>query len=79
MQSNTKANELSESQKTAALVSIIAPACESPEQWKMFIEYLSKNNRLPSFSEDDEFFLATVLNRLEVKARIVNGKLELEN
>ncbi len=79
MQFDTKANELSESQKTAALISIISPACETPEQWKMFIRYLSKNERLPFFSEEDEFFLQNVLDRLSIKARIVNGKLKLEN
>jgi hypothetical protein len=79
MRSSAKANELSESQKTAALISIVAPACESSEQWRLFIDYLSKNNRLPYFSADDEFFLSSVLNRLEIKASIVNGRLTVEN
>ena len=78
MQTSTRANELSESQKIAALISIVAPACKSPEQWRLFIEYLSKNDRLPSFSEEDEIFLATVLNRLSVKAKVVDGRLKLE-
>ena len=73
MQSSAKANELSESQKTAALISIIAPACQNPEQWKMFIAYLAKNNRFPYFSEGDEHFLMNVLSRLDIKLRIVEG------
>jgi len=79
MQSSEKSNDLSESQKTAALISIIAPACKEPEQWRMLIQYLAKNNRLPNFSKDDEFFLANILNRLSIKARIVEGRLKVEN
>ena len=78
MESSTKSNELSESQKTAALISILSPACTEPQQWKLFIEYLAKNNRLPNFTQEDEFFLANILNRLEVKARIVEGKLQVD-
>ena len=78
MQSSFKSNELSESQKTAALISIIAPACTEPHQWKLFIEYLAKNNRLPSFTDDDEHFLADILSRLEIKASIVKGKLHVD-
>ena len=77
MQAGKKANELSESQKTAALIAILTPACEGPEQWRLFIEYLSKNNRLPSFSEEDQGFLTSILGRLEVKADIVNGQLRV--
>jgi len=75
MQASRRSNELSENQKTAALISIISPACEEPEHWKMLIEYLAKNNKLPNFSEEDEFFLANVLNRLQVKAMVEKGKL----
>lgn len=78
MQSAARANELSESQKTAALIAILAPACQEPQQWKLFIEYLAKHNQLPNFSPDDEVFLANILNRLQVKARVVKGKLRLE-
>ncbi len=78
MQASAVANKLSEIQKTATLISIVAPACESPEQWKLFIEYLSKHDRLPSFTEDDEFFLAKVLARLSIKASIVNGRLRVD-
>ncbi|MBX2851653.1 MAG: hypothetical protein KTR15_07915 [Phycisphaeraceae bacterium] len=79
MQSSARANALSESQKTAALISILSPACEGAEEWKMFINYLSRNNRLPNFSEDDQEFLGRVLNRLEIKAEIVKGRLEAKN
>ena len=78
-QSSHKANELSESQKTAALISILAPACEDPEQWRLFINYLSKNNRLPSFSEEDAEFLNSILSRLQIKSAIVNGRLKAES
>lgn len=78
MKSSSKSNDLSENQKTAALISILAPACKEPQQWKLFIEYLAKNNRLPSFTEDDEYFLSNILNRLEIKAQIVKGKLRVD-
>ncbi|MEM6820422.1 MAG: hypothetical protein AAF558_00575 [Verrucomicrobiota bacterium] len=78
MQSSKKSNDLSESQKTAALISILAPACKSPEEWKLFINYLSKNNRLPNFSNEDMEFLSKILNRLEIKGTIVNGRLKTE-
>lgn len=78
MKSSSKSNELSESQKTAALISILAPACKEPEQWKSFIEYLAKNNRLPNFTPDDEFFLSNILNRLQIKADIYEGKLRVD-
>ena len=63
---------------TAALIDIIAPACKEPHQWKLFIEYLAKNNRLPNFSQDDEVFLADILERLAIKAKIVEGKLRVD-
>jgi hypothetical protein len=78
MQISAKSKELSESQKTAALISIIAPACEGAHQWKLFLEYLSKNNRLPSFTNEDESFLGNILNRLDIKASIVEGKLKVD-
>ena len=79
MKSSSKSNELSESQKTAALISILAPACTEPQQWQLFIKYLAKNNRLPNFSEEDEFFLNSILNKLQVKARIINSRINVEN
>ena len=78
MHNSKRSNELSESQKTAALIAIIAPACKEPHQWKLFIEYLAKNNRLPNFSQDDEVFLADILKRLAIKAKIVEGKLRVD-
>lgn len=82
MQSSSKSNELSESQKTAALIYFLTPACKEPEQWKLFIEYFTKNNRLPKFTPktniSHRIFPIEYFNRLQIKADIYEGKLRVD-
>ena len=77
MQSNRRANELSENQKTASLIALLAPACKSPEQWELFIEFMANNNQLPSIITADQQFLIEALSRLEIKSEIIDGKFKV--
>ena len=69
------ANAISESQKTSALLSLVAPASDNPQAWAL-INYLSKNDRLPAFSKEDEILLRDLLARLSIKCTIVGNKLK---
>ncbi|OLF77537.1 hypothetical protein AWH61_19765 [Alteromonas sp. W12] len=71
-------NRLSESQKTTALVSLLAPATEDPEQWRLFVKFLIKNNKLPALSDEDYDFVKYLERRLSIKASIVNGRLTVD-
>ena len=71
-------NKLSESQKTTALVALLAPATEDPEQWRLFMKFLIKNNKLPALSEEDYEFVHYLERRLSIKASIVNGRLAID-
>ncbi len=71
-------NRLSESQKTTALVSLLAPATEDPEQWRLFMKFLIKNNKLPALSDEDYEFVHYLERRLSIKASIVNGRLAID-
>ena len=70
------ANAISESQKTSALLSLVAPASDNPQAWALLINYLSKNDRLPAFSKEDEILLRDLLARLSIKCTIVGNKLK---
>ena len=72
-----RANDLSESQKTAAIISLMAPASESSEVWKLFIEYLIDKDKLPYFNESDREFIEKLMGTLNIKCELVSGKIKL--
>jgi hypothetical protein len=71
------AQEQAEIQKTIALISLLSPACDSPDQWQLFIKYLIKHDRLPTFTEQDHDFVYSILQRLGIKGEIVNGRIKM--
>ena len=70
--------EISESQKTTALVSLIIPACKNPEQWSRLLNYISRKERLPNFEQEDFQYLEELLKTLNCKAKLVDNRLEID-
>jgi len=77
--SNAKrAREIDENQKTVALISLLSPACKDERVWSLFLKFLSERNRLPTFTDDDSAFVQEMLERLDIKGRLVNGQIVVE-
>lgn len=70
--------KLTKQQKQVALLSILAPACDSPDAWSLLLKYLNKNNALPDFEAEDYQTMDMFFNRMCMKIKIAEGKLEVD-